>query len=46
MARHGFDADVTQPGDHDANFGRWPRPLLPRDVPGWPRSFLVRAERS
>ena len=46
MARHGFDADVTQPGDHDANFGRWPRPLLPRDVPGLPRSFLVRAERS
>jgi O-methyltransferase involved in polyketide biosynthesis len=46
MARHGFDADVTQPGDPDANFGRWPRRLLPRDVPGWPRSFLVRAERS
>ena len=46
MARHGFDADVTQPGDHGANFGRWPRPLPPRDAPAWPRSFLVRAQRS
>jgi len=46
LARHGFDAEVTQPGDHDANFGRWPRPLLSRDVPGWPRSFLVRAKRA
>jgi methyltransferase (TIGR00027 family) len=46
MARHGFEADVTQPGEEGANFGRWPRPLLPREVPGVPRSFLVRARRS
>jgi methyltransferase (TIGR00027 family) len=46
MARHGFEADVTQPGEEGANFGRWPRPLLPRDAPGVPRSFLVRARRS
>jgi methyltransferase (TIGR00027 family) len=45
MARHGFDADVTQPGEQGANFGRWPTPL-PREVPGLPRTFLVRARRS
>ena len=46
MARHGFEADVTQPGEEGANFGRWPRPMLPREVPALPRSFLVRAHRS
>jgi methyltransferase (TIGR00027 family) len=46
LARHGFDAAVTQPGEQGANFGRWPAPMLPRDVPGVPRTFLVRARRS
>lgn len=46
MARHGFEADVTQPGEEGANFGRWPKPVLPRQVPSVPRSFLVRAHRS
>ena len=46
MARHGWEADVTQPGEEGANFGRWPRPMVPREVPGLPRSFLVRARRS
>ncbi len=46
MVRHGFDADVTQPGEEGANFGRWPTPMLTRYVPGLPRSFLVRARRS
>jgi methyltransferase (TIGR00027 family) len=46
MARHGWEADVTQPGEEGANFGRWPRPMVPRDVPSIPRSFLVRACRS
>jgi methyltransferase (TIGR00027 family) len=46
MARHGWEADVTQPGEEGANFGRWPRPMVPRDVPSIPRSFLMRARRS
>jgi methyltransferase (TIGR00027 family) len=46
MARHGFAADVTQPGGQGANFGRWRKPMLPRQAPGVPRSFLVRARRS
>ena len=46
MARHGWEADVTQPGEEGANFGRWPKPMLPREVPTLPRSFLVRARRS
>lgn len=46
MTRHGWEADVTLPGEQGANFGRWPTPILPRGVPGVPRSFLVRARRS
>jgi methyltransferase (TIGR00027 family) len=46
MAHHGWEADVTQPGEEGANYGRWPTPMVPREVPGLPRSFLVRARRS
>lgn len=45
MARHGWGAGVTQPGEEGANYGRWSTPKLPRQVPGVPRSFLVRAAR-
>jgi methyltransferase (TIGR00027 family) len=45
MSRHGWEADVRQPGEEGANFGRWPKPMLPREVPTLPRSFLVRARR-
>jgi methyltransferase (TIGR00027 family) len=46
MVHHGWEADVTQPGEEGANYGRWPRPMVPRWLPGLPRSFLVRAYRS
>ena len=46
MVHHGWEADVTQPGEEGANFERWPRPMVPRWFPGLPRSFLVRAYRS
>jgi methyltransferase (TIGR00027 family) len=46
MAHHGWEADVTQPGEGGANFGRWSRPMVPREVPGLARSFLVKARRS
>ena len=46
MAHHGWGADVTQPGEEGANYGRWPRPILSREMPGLPRGFLVKAHRS
>ena len=45
LARHGWEARVTQPGEEGADFGRWPGPVVPRRLPGLPRSFLVRARR-
>lgn len=43
--RHGFKADVAQPGESGADFGRWPDPVPPREVPGVYRIFLATARR-
>ncbi|UWE11130.1 SAM-dependent methyltransferase [Actinacidiphila bryophytorum] len=41
FARHGFAADVVQPGEPGADFDRWPDPVPPRDLPGLYRVFLA-----
>ncbi|CAG7617461.1 SAM-dependent methyltransferase [Actinacidiphila bryophytorum] len=45
FARHGFAADVVQPGEPGADFGRWPDPVPPRDLPDLYRVFLVSGRR-
>jgi methyltransferase (TIGR00027 family) len=45
LAQHGWAATVVVPGQAGANYGRWPYPVAPRDVPGIPRSYLVTARR-
>jgi diadenosine tetraphosphate (Ap4A) HIT family hydrolase len=45
MAARGWQADVVLPGETDANFGRWALPVMPRVIPGMPRTFLMRAMR-
>lgn len=45
FAEHGWEAEVTQPGEREANYGRWPYPVAPRRMPGVPRLFLIRAQR-
>ncbi|WP_326689008.1 SAM-dependent methyltransferase [Streptomyces sp. NBC_01795] len=45
FGRHRFTAEVVQPGDPSANYGRWQDPVPPRSVPGVRRIFLVCAER-
>jgi methyltransferase (TIGR00027 family) len=46
FAEHGWEAEITQPGEREANYGRWPYPVAPRRMPGVPRLFLIRAQRS
>jgi methyltransferase (TIGR00027 family) len=46
FAKHGWEAEATQPGERGANYGRWPYPVAYREVPGVPRIFLVRARRT
>jgi methyltransferase (TIGR00027 family) len=40
-----WEVQVTQVGEDGANFGRWPFPVLPRTIPGVPRTFLITASR-
>ena len=45
FGEHGWKAEVIQPGEQEANYGRWPYPVASRKVTGIPRMFLVRAQR-
>ena len=45
LAEYGWDADVIQPGDKAANFGRYTWVLPPREIAGMERTFLVSAKR-
>ncbi|MEV7437290.1 class I SAM-dependent methyltransferase [Streptomyces griseoviridis] len=37
----GYTVTARQPGDEEADFDRWPDPVVPREVPGARRVFLV-----
>ncbi len=45
FGEHGWKAEVIQPGEQEANYGRWPYPVAPREVASIPRMFLVRTQR-
>jgi methyltransferase (TIGR00027 family) len=46
LAAYGWSATVIELGEEGAQFGRWPLPVIPRSVPGVPRTFFVTAMRS
>ena len=43
LAAHGWRGAVVEPGEPGANYGRWPFPAMPRDMPNLPRIVLVTA---
>jgi methyltransferase (TIGR00027 family) len=45
FAKYGWRARVSQPGDDEANYGRWTFPVIAHDERELPHSFLVRALR-
>lgn len=45
LTPRGWRATAVQPGEPGAEYGRWPFPVLPRDVPELPRTWLVTAHR-
>jgi len=45
MTHHGWRSSVVLPGEPEAHYGRWVMPLVPRTIPGIPRTFLIRATR-
>ncbi len=46
LSAHGWQATITQPGEEEANYGRWPYPLIPRTMPDMPHHWLVTAYKS
>ncbi|HEX5107481.1 MAG TPA: SAM-dependent methyltransferase [Vicinamibacterales bacterium] len=45
LAGHGWQVRAIGPGEPDADFGRWPYPVLGRNIPNLPRTFLVKGQR-
>lgn len=45
LAKLGWNATAIQPGEKEANYGRWPYPSLPRTIPNMPRSWFVTAQK-
>src|SRR5262245_45279892 len=45
LAAHGWQVRAIGPGEPEADFGRWPYPLLSNDTPNLPRTFLVTGRR-
>ena len=46
LAALGWRASVTQVGNADADYGRWPYPVVPMAAPGLPHHWLVTARRA
>lgn len=45
LKRFGWSATAFVVGEPEANYGRWPYPVAPREARGIPRSYLVSADR-
>ena len=43
LAERGWEASLTQAGQEDANYGRWPYPVLPTLMPDFPHNWFVTA---
>ena len=46
LASKGWQGTAVFPGEPEANYGRWVMPVVPRAIPGLPRTFLIRATRT
>ena len=46
MSERGWQATYVLPGEPEANFGRWIMPVIPRTMPGLPRTYLIRGVRT
>jgi methyltransferase (TIGR00027 family) len=45
LAERGWEATLTQPGEPEADYGRWPFPMLPPQFPDAPRNWFVTARK-
>lgn len=45
LVTRGWKAVLTQPGEEEAHFGRWPYPAIPHMIPDMPRYWFVTAQK-
>lgn len=45
LAQRGWRASLSQAGQPDANYGRWPLPVIPTTAPDMPHNWFVTAEK-
>jgi methyltransferase (TIGR00027 family) len=45
LAARGWKARLTQAGAEDANYGRWPYPIIPITMPDMPHNWFVSAQK-
>jgi methyltransferase (TIGR00027 family) len=45
LAARGWTASLTQAGAPDANYGRWPLPVIPTTMPDMPHNWFVTARK-
>ena len=45
LSMRGWQTTLTQPGEEQAYYGRWPYPVIPRMLPDMPRRWWVTAQR-
>jgi methyltransferase (TIGR00027 family) len=45
LAVRGWKASLTQAGAEDANYGRWPYPVIPTTMPDMPHNWFVSAQK-
>lgn len=45
LAERGWRATLSQAGAPDANYGRWPLPVIPTTMPDMPHNWFVTAEK-
>ena len=45
LVERGWEVSLTQPGNPDANYGRWKLPLIPLDAPDLPHNWYVTATK-
>jgi methyltransferase (TIGR00027 family) len=46
LAERGWTATLSQPGQPDANHGRWKLPVIPTTMPGMPHNWYVTAQKT
>jgi methyltransferase (TIGR00027 family) len=46
LAARGWQATLSQAGAEDANYGRWPLPVLPTTMPDVPHNWFVTAQKA